>query len=74
VAIDFIETWKAAGPNARDIFLMQKLQSVMSSLVETIQNVVDGNGVPTGQRGLVMWFRTGSDSVADNGFRLLRNT
>ena len=34
-----INAWKAAGPNARDIFLMQKLQSVMSSLVETIQNV-----------------------------------
>jgi flotillin len=34
-----IEAWKAAGPNARDIFLMQKLQTVMSSLVETIQNV-----------------------------------
>lgn len=34
-----IETWKAAGPNARDIFLMQKLRTVMSSLVETIQRV-----------------------------------
>jgi HK97 family phage major capsid protein len=42
--------------------------------VETIQNVVDGSGVPTGQRGLVMWFRTGADSVNDNAFRLLRNT
>ena len=39
VLTQMIETWKAAGPNARDIFLMQKLQSVMSSLVETIQNV-----------------------------------
>jgi HK97 family phage major capsid protein len=41
--------------------------------VETIQNVVSGDGVPTGQRGLVMWFRTGADSVNDNAFRLLRN-
>ena len=39
VLTQMIETWKAAGPNARDIFLMQKLQSVMSSLVETIQSV-----------------------------------
>ncbi len=39
VLTQMIETWKAAGPNARDIFLMQKLQSVMSSLVETIQTV-----------------------------------
>ncbi len=39
VLTQMIETWKAAGPNARDIFLMQKLQSVLSSLVETIQNV-----------------------------------
>lgn len=30
--------WKQAGPNARDIFLMQKLQS----LVETITSTVDG--------------------------------
>ena len=34
-----MQTWKAAGPNARDIFLMQKLQTVMSSLVETIRDV-----------------------------------
>ena len=39
VLTQMIQTWKAAGPNARDIFLMQKLQSVMSSLVETIQSV-----------------------------------
>src|SRR5206468_1840300 len=34
-----IATWEAAGENARDIFLMQKLQPVMASLVETIQSV-----------------------------------
>jgi flotillin len=39
VLTQMIDAWKAAGPNARDIFLMQKLQSVMSSLVETIQSV-----------------------------------
>ncbi|PID39705.1 MAG: flotillin family protein [Proteobacteria bacterium] len=30
--------WKAAGPNARDVFLMQKLQN----LVETLTSTVDG--------------------------------
>ena len=39
VLTQMIQTWKAAGPNARDIFLMQKLQPVMSSLVETIREV-----------------------------------
>jgi flotillin len=34
-----IETWKAAGPAARDIFLMQKLPSVLSTLVDTIQGI-----------------------------------
>jgi flotillin len=34
-----IETWKAGGEASRDIFLMQKLQSTMSQLVSTIQNV-----------------------------------
>lgn len=30
-----------------------------------------GFGRPTGQRGALLWFRTGSDSVVDNAFRLL---
>ncbi len=32
-----IETWNAAGPNARDVFLMQKLDKLVKALVETIQ-------------------------------------
>jgi flotillin len=36
---EMITTWQAGGNAARDIFLMQKLQAVMSSLVNTIQNV-----------------------------------
>ena len=36
---EMIATWQAGGDAARDIFLMQKLQAVMSSLVNTIQNV-----------------------------------
>ncbi|NIK57902.1 phage major capsid protein [Kribbella shirazensis] len=39
--------------------------------IELIQNVVGTNGRPTGQRGAMLWFRTGSDSVVDNAFRVL---
>jgi flotillin len=34
-----LETWKAAGPNARDIFLMQKLETLVATLTATIQGV-----------------------------------
>ena len=34
-----IETWKQGGDSARDIFLMQKLQTIMDSLVDTIADV-----------------------------------
>jgi flotillin len=34
-----IATWKAGGENARDIFLMQKLQVLMSKLVGTIEGI-----------------------------------
>lgn len=33
-----IETWKAAGPAARDVFLMQKLEKLVGTLVSTIQD------------------------------------
>ena len=48
---EMIATWKAGGDNARDIFLMQKLQNLMSSLVGTIEDVkVDKVTVlPSGQ-------------------------
>lgn len=36
---EMIGVWKAAGPDARDIFLMQKMESVMGALVETIDDV-----------------------------------
>lgn len=36
---DMIEVWKASGDSARDIFLMQKLQTIMNSLVSTIGEV-----------------------------------
>ncbi|MEL6345894.1 MAG: SPFH domain-containing protein [Myxococcota bacterium] len=36
---DMIATWKNGGENAREIFLMQKLQTLMESLVSTISDV-----------------------------------
>jgi HK97 family phage major capsid protein len=41
--------------------------------VELIPNVVDGSGVPTGQRAWLAWARVGADSVDDDAFRLLQN-
>ena len=36
---EMISTWEKGGDNARDIFLMQKLQSVMNSLVSSIDEI-----------------------------------
>ena len=43
----------------------------IGSQVEIIQNLVGANMRPTGQRGVMLWFRTGSLRVVDNAFRLL---
>ncbi len=34
-----IAVWRASGDNARDIFLMQKLQAIMGAMVETIDDI-----------------------------------
>ena len=39
--------------------------------MEFIPNLVGTNRRPTGQRGALMWFRSGSDVVVQNAFRLL---
>jgi HK97 family phage major capsid protein len=46
----------------------------IGSTVELIPNLVGANRRPTGQRGLFLWFRTGSDSLVDNAFRCLNVT
>lgn len=53
VLSEMIATWQSGGENARDIFLMQKLQSVMSSMVSSIESIeVDKVTVlPTGNGG-----------------------
>lgn len=42
--------------------------------IELIPHVVDGSGLPKGQRGWYAWARVGADSVYDDAFRLLQNT
>jgi flotillin len=61
---EMIKVWKDAGDNARDIFLMQKLNSVMQSLVSTIEDVrVD--------RITVLPPDTGGNNSARNAVRLV---
>lgn len=42
--------------------------------IELIPHVVDGSGLPKGQRGWYAWARVGADSIYDDAFRLLQNT
>lgn len=43
----------------------------IGTTLELVPHLVGANRRPTGQRGALMWFRTGSDSVNDNAFRVL---
>lgn len=43
----------------------------IGTTLEFIPNLVGANRRPTGQRGAFLWFRTGSDCVNINAFRLL---
>jgi HK97 family phage major capsid protein len=42
--------------------------------MELIPHVVDGSGLPKGQRGYYAWARVGGDAIVTNAFRLLQNT
>lgn len=44
----------------------------IGTTIEYIPNVVDGSGVPTGQRGWVAHWRTGADVMVPNAFRVLK--
>ncbi|NOY24845.1 MAG: flotillin family protein [Oligoflexia bacterium] len=59
-----IKTWKAGGENARDIFLMQKLKTLMTSMVATIDKV-DIDKVTVLPRG------SGSDATSAKAVRLV---
>lgn len=43
----------------------------VGSTLELVPHLVGSNRRPTGQRGALLWFRTGSDVVIPNAFRLL---
>lgn len=44
----------------------------IGSTIEFVQNLMDPTtGRPSGRRGLILWFRTGSDVTVPNAFRLL---
>lgn len=43
----------------------------IGTTIELIPNLFGANNRPTGQRGMFMWFRTGSDVVVPNAFRML---
>ena len=43
----------------------------VGSTVELVPHVFGQNRRPTGQRGFFAWFRTGSDVLVNNAFRLL---
>ncbi len=44
----------------------------LGTSIEYIQNVVDSNGVPTGQRGWVAHWRTGANAIVPDAFRVLK--
>lgn len=43
----------------------------VGSTLELVPHLVGANRRPTGQRGALLWFRTGSDVVIPNAFRML---
>ncbi|MEU2035152.1 phage major capsid protein [Nocardia amamiensis] len=43
----------------------------LGSTLELVPHLFGSNRRPTGQRGALLWFRTGSDVVVPNAFRLL---
>ncbi|MBN1461001.1 MAG: phage major capsid protein [Armatimonadetes bacterium] len=43
----------------------------IGSMIEVIPQVFGTDGRPTGQRGAFLWFRTGSDVVVNEAFRIL---
>lgn len=43
----------------------------IGSTLELVPHLFGANGRPTGQRGALLWFRTGSDVVVPEAFRLL---
>ena len=43
----------------------------IGTTLELVPHLFGDNSRPTGERGALLWFRTGSDVVVDNAFRIL---
>ncbi|HVR79748.1 MAG TPA: phage major capsid protein [Acidimicrobiia bacterium] len=56
-----------AGDFARNFLIVDRV----GSSIELIPQLFGTNRRPIGQRGLFLWFRTGSDSLVDEAFRVL---
>ncbi len=66
----------AAASENNDVLLYGDFQQFVivdrvGSTLELVPHLVGANRRPTGQRGALLWFRTGSDVVIPNAFRLL---
>lgn len=55
------------GDFARGMVIVDRI----GSTIELVPHLFGANRRPTGQRGALLWFRTGSDVVIPNAFRLL---
>ncbi|MHA0285180.1 phage major capsid protein [Mycobacterium sp. C3-094] len=55
------------GDFARGMTIVDRIGSTL----ELVPHLFGANRRPTGQRGAILWFRTGSDVVIPNAFRLL---
>ena len=74
---DMDGVWSAAATAAHNYLLLfgdfRKYMIVdrIGTTMETVPHVVGANGRPTGERGLLMYWRVGADCLDTNAFRLL---
>ncbi|MCW2749268.1 MAG: hypothetical protein JWR83_378 [Aeromicrobium sp.] len=69
-------SWNAAATANNRVLIVGDFSNFIivdriGSTLEFIPNLVGANRRPTGQRGAVLWFRTGSDVVIPQAFRML---
>jgi HK97 family phage major capsid protein len=74
---DMDGVWSAAATAAHNYLLLfgdfRKYMIVdrIGTTMETVPHVLGANGRPTGERGLLMYWRVGADCLDTNAFRLL---
>jgi hypothetical protein len=66
---------RSTAPASHDLFVEAFENFVVvdriGGTLELVSHLVGSNRRPTGQRGALLWFRTGSNVVVPNAFRLL---